>query len=336
MIINDKLYGTFNINEPILIDLLNSKAISRLKGISMGGYYPAYPIIQSEDLNRYHHSIGVFLLLRKFNASIEEQIAGLIHDTSHSAFSHTIDYIKECQNDEEQKTQSGQDDIHENFIKHSDIYEILEKHSFDISYILDDKNFPLKENNTPDICADRIDYSIRTAYAYKAINDEQKDYLINSLRIYNGSFVFKDFNSSQFFAKMFWNMDQEHWSGIKSAVMFTLSGNLFKIAIKNKYLKFADFYELSDFEIIEKIKPHINKDLELKKYYEDLHLTKENFTNNPNDYIRKIFCKLRVVDPYFITPSYELKRVSELDKDFAKQLKSINKFKEYFVSKIEK
>lgn len=37
--------------------------------------------------------MGVMLLIKKLNGSIEEQIAGWIHDISHTAFSHLIDYV---------------------------------------------------------------------------------------------------------------------------------------------------------------------------------------------------------------------------------------------------
>ena len=33
------------------------------------------------------------LLIKKLGGSVEEQIAGLLHDVSHTAFSHVIDYV---------------------------------------------------------------------------------------------------------------------------------------------------------------------------------------------------------------------------------------------------
>ena len=41
----------------------------------------------------------------------------------------------------------------------SEIPNILERYGFNLDYILDDKNFPLKERSLPDLCADRIDYA---------------------------------------------------------------------------------------------------------------------------------------------------------------------------------
>ena len=94
MIINDILYGQAEIDQPVLIELLKAPELQRLQQVGMGGYYPGSPYASGHrDYTRHRHSVGVMLLLRRFNAPLEEQIAGLIHDVSHSAFSHTIDYI---------------------------------------------------------------------------------------------------------------------------------------------------------------------------------------------------------------------------------------------------
>lgn len=83
MQISAPLYGTFEISEPVLVDLINSPELQRLKKISMAGYYPGCPSFCNPDYNRYNHSLGVFMLLRRFKAPLLEQIAGLIHDISH-------------------------------------------------------------------------------------------------------------------------------------------------------------------------------------------------------------------------------------------------------------
>ena len=66
-------------------------------------------------------------------------------------FSHAIDYAFDDK--ESGKHQAFQDNNHEKFVLNSEIPEILEKFGIDIHYILNDKNFPLRENKIPDICA---------------------------------------------------------------------------------------------------------------------------------------------------------------------------------------
>ena len=153
----DRVYGNFEINEPVILELINSKALQRLKEIDQSGYFEPY-VPKGSAYSRFEHSIGVYLLLKMYGSPIEEQIAGLIHDVSHSAFSHCIDYVLDAGS---QKKQNHQDNVFDDFVKKSDIPVILKKHNLDLAYILEDLNFPLKERDLPDLCADRIDYSLK-------------------------------------------------------------------------------------------------------------------------------------------------------------------------------
>ena len=108
----DRVYGEFEITEPVILELINSASLQRLKDVDQAGYRPLWvkPDVDTGeyDHSRFAHSVGVYLLLRKYGVSLEEQIAGLIHDISHSAFSHCIDYIL---NSGSEKKHDHQDNI---------------------------------------------------------------------------------------------------------------------------------------------------------------------------------------------------------------------------------
>ena len=93
MKINDLVYGEEEIGEQVLIELINSSAIQRLKEISQFGLPEEYH--HRKVFSRYAHSVGVLILLRRLGADLDEQIAGLLHDVSHTAFSHVIDWVLE-------------------------------------------------------------------------------------------------------------------------------------------------------------------------------------------------------------------------------------------------
>lgn len=325
--VSDILYGSFAITEQVIPEIIYSPEIQRLKHISSGGYYPAWPVLKREQFNRYYHSLGVFLLLRRFNASLEEQIAGLIHDVSHSAFSHTIDYIKSESNSE--KNHDFQDRIHSSYVKNSSISHILEKYGFNVDYILDDTHFSLKENTLPDICADRIDYCLRQAFDLNFITNSEKQFILDSLCIHKGSFVFNNAKAAIFFADLFYKMDNLQWSGLPSAVMFSLSSKLFKRALALKILVFDDFYRLTDNEIIQKIESNLQDD-ELKYFYTLLQKDISCFKNNPNNYIDRVFCKVRRINPFFVSND-KLYRAAEKDEPLAKKLADNLKYREYFI-----
>ena len=136
----DTVYGEHEISEPVILDLINAASMQRLKKIDQAGFIR--PFRPEDDLvTRFEHSVGVYLLLKIFGASLEEQIAGLLHDVSHSAFSHCIDYTG---SHEAQQKQSHQDDVFEAFVRNSEIPAILDRYGVDTSYILDDCHFPLR------------------------------------------------------------------------------------------------------------------------------------------------------------------------------------------------
>ncbi|MBM3255849.1 MAG: HD domain-containing protein [Candidatus Moranbacteria bacterium] len=91
MIYTDRIYGKIKITEPIILELINCPSIQRLKGIDQAGY--SKPWFSGIPRTRFEHSMGVFILLKKYNACLEEQIAGLIHDASHLTFSHAKDML---------------------------------------------------------------------------------------------------------------------------------------------------------------------------------------------------------------------------------------------------
>jgi len=101
----DRIYGNFEIDEPVILELINSKTFQRLKEIDQAGYFE--PHLPKTAHSRFEHSIGVYLLLKMYSTPIEEQVAGLIHDVSHSAFSHCIDYILDAGSEKEHNHQDN-------------------------------------------------------------------------------------------------------------------------------------------------------------------------------------------------------------------------------------
>ena len=97
MIVLDSIYGE-HIVEGVLEELIVSKPVQRLKGIHQGG--ASYLVNEKWDVTRFDHSIGVMLLIKALGGSLEEQIAGLLHDVSYTAFSHVIDFVLDCKDED--------------------------------------------------------------------------------------------------------------------------------------------------------------------------------------------------------------------------------------------
>lgn len=319
----DRIYGSVKISELVVLELISSPTLQRLRGVDQFGYLSVYFSGTAHD--RFEHSLGVFLLLRKYGALLEEQIAGLIHDVSHAVFSHCVDYVLR---DGSGAKQDHQDNIFEKFVKNSDIPGILSKHGLDIDYILDDKNFPLKEKKLPDLCADRIDYALSDGVVFGELDQKGVKYFLNNLFAENNVWFFNDFESAKRFAEVFLKLNNKYYCGLASAKMFSSVSGCLKHALDRGYLTERDLYT-TDAGVIEKIRNHVGHDEKLKLLFERMN-NRVNSVNDPANYDERVFCKSRAVDPFFKDGS-RLKRVSEVDAGWAATLKQEMKPKEYFI-----
>ena len=150
----DPLWGEIDLREPVLVELAQSAPILRLRGIHQAGAsFYLYP--ERYAATRFEHSLGVLHMLASLGASLEEQVAGLLHDVPHTAFSHTVDIL--FPNDEHNFHEGFQREI----ISNSEIPAILSRYDVPLAAALEPDRYPLLEQPLPDLCADRLDYSLR-------------------------------------------------------------------------------------------------------------------------------------------------------------------------------
>ncbi|MBX7067082.1 MAG: HD domain-containing protein [Parachlamydiales bacterium] len=172
----DTFYGPIEVEEPLVLELIDSPAFQRLKEIHQYGV--SYYTTHKEEYSRYDHSIGVFAVLRLKGASLNEQIAGLLHDVSHTAFSHVGDWIF----GKEHKENDYQTSIHAHFLEESGLAAILNRYEISVDQILPEEElFPALECPLPNLCADRIDYNIQGAYYQGFITYEEGLAILNDL-----------------------------------------------------------------------------------------------------------------------------------------------------------
>ena len=198
MIFEDAIYGSFDINDKVIIELVNSKPVQRLKCVSQH----AAPVEGHTDYTRYEHSIGVMLLLRKFGASLDEQVAGLLHDISHTAFSHVVDWVVLA----DPEMENYQDSMLATFLKRPELRRILSKFEFDVeklSSMEKEGNYPLLERNAPDLCADRLDYTFRDLRHW--FNPDLSD-CSKGLVVMDNEFMFNSRNAARAFGNYYIEM----------------------------------------------------------------------------------------------------------------------------------
>ncbi len=307
LIIKDIVYGEFEITEPVLIELINSKPVQRLKNIWQHGLPKKYYYMPT--FTRYDHSLGVMLLLRKLNVSLEEQIAGLLHDVSHTAFSHVADYFYGTMGKDDY-----QDSILDEFLLQTEIPQILKKYSLNVENILSSEKYTLLDRPVPSLCADRYDYAIREIYMMKSKTDAAN--LTNSLTTKNQEMVFKDYDSANLFSNYFLEFQKTHWGEPGDMYRYLFFANLLKYAIDKKVILETDFRK-DDYYIINKLEN--SKDIFILNALEKVK-TKFKFKIVESEEDHLLVNKFRYVDAKYFDNNRQIKKVSETNLKFKRDL----------------
>lgn len=307
MQINDRVYGKFDINEPVLLELINSQPLQRLKGINQAGASPY--VLPNKTVTRYEHSVGVMLLLKIIGAPLEEQIAGLLHDVPHTAFSHVIDYVFK------NTDHTWHEDFHEKIIRNSEIPDILAKFGFSVDRLMNEHNFPLLERSIPDLCTDRIDYSFRDRLAYLGSGENIKNYLDN-LIVRDLEIIFKRGDWALKFTKDYFEMDYKFWSNPLEVAIFQILADAIRLALDKKLLLEDDLFK-DDQYVYDKLKQFGDQDIDKKlaKLNPQLKIVLDD--NNYDFYSKN---KLRYIDPKFINEDGAIRRVSEVHEEIKQEL----------------
>ena len=304
-ILNDSLYGKHQIDNPILIELLNSNALKRLKKINQLGVPDRY--YHKKGFPRYEHSVGVMLLLQILGADEENQIAGLLHDAPHMAFSHVYDYLdpntiaKENYHDQHAVKILGQ----------SDVPEILSKYGYDFKDILNHDQFPLLKSKNNNLSADRIDYSFREMPANKVPK------FLEDLSILNNQIIFTNQETARKFAEEVLNIQKTHWGASEGTNRYYYFAKALKTAIKLGHITDQDFLQDDD-HVTNKLENINNPEIQSILTA----LKKLDFNNLPEtDLI--LPKKFRHVDPHVLKNNRTIK-LSEIDAEF-KQILDANR-----------
>lgn len=311
MIYQDRIYGEFKIEEPVILELIESRPVQRLKGIAQYGIPDEF--YHLSGFSRFEHSIGVMLLLKKFNAGLEEQVAGLLHDISHTAFSHVFDWISGGSD-----TEDHQDRTHKDFISRSAIVGILGKYNLDIFKISQIEDYKLLEQKVPNLCADRIDYTFRDALWGDPATIQD---CLNNLVNFNGNIVFTDLKAAELFARNYLRCQTEHWGGREAVGRYYYFSQIMKEALAKNILSPEDFYQDDKF-VMGKI--YASHDSNLINSLGGLKNKRLGILNNSGK--KTIIKKFRYTDPIVLQEGQTtiLSNVSLEFKDFLESQRLIN------------
>ncbi|MGW5981818.1 HD domain-containing protein [Bacillus mycoides] len=285
MIISDVIYGEFKVDK-VLEELILSKHVQRLKGVHQAG--ASYLMNEKWNVTRFDHSVGAMLLIKKLGGSVEEQIAGLLHDVSHTAFSHVIDYVFDNENE------SYHEEIFSAVVKNSEIPAILSKHGYNYGDILlDDSKWTLLERSAPELCADRVDYTLRDMYTYGYVSLEEAQNFLEDLIAVNGKMVLQNIEIAEWFTKTYYKEVIDFFMKPINIYGNDMLAKTLKLALHKKIIHPDDFL-LEDHELITKLQ--LCKDQEVDALLRKVHPSIE-VKEDRNEYDLHQKNKVRLIDP---------------------------------------
>lgn len=301
----DALYGEVEISEAVLQDVIASNAMQRLKGVSQHGITALLGI--TPPFSRFEHSIGAMLLVRRLGADINEQVASLLHDVSHTAFSHVIDFVFD-----DHSGQSYHEEKKEEVVARSDIPAVLQRHGLDWRDYLDESSFTLLEQPSPDLCADRLDYFLRDLEFLKLARHEEIQSCLSSLEVKDGKIVADDLDNARWLAYTFIEADRASWSNFREVGLYQLTAEAIKTAHEHSVISEEDIWGTDEslWQKIQSTNVHaVNK------------LVKQltpgtRFIWSDTQPLFKITTKVRSIDPLVCDGSM-VRHLSELDPQFA-------------------
>lgn len=148
-----------------LLELAQTNAMKRLKGISMhcGCNYTKFPVQKSKFYySRFDHSVGTALLVWRFTEDLKQTIAALFHDIATPVFSHVIDFV----NGDYEKQESTEEYTRKFIEESQEVMSILEKYNLTVDDVCDYHKYPIADNDSPKLSADRLEYTLGGMYAY--------------------------------------------------------------------------------------------------------------------------------------------------------------------------
>lgn len=126
------------------------------------------------------HSIGVALIVWHFTHDKKQTLAGLFHDIATPAFKHVIDFMNG-----DYMNQESTEDLTTEIIKNSkEIMSLLKRDEIAVSEIDNYHLYPIADNDTPKLSADRLEYSLSNAlFTYKSLDFDTISKMYNDISI---------------------------------------------------------------------------------------------------------------------------------------------------------
>ena len=244
------------------------------------------------------HSVAVALIVWHFTHDKKQTLSGLFHDIATPVFKHCVDFLNG-----DYMTQESTEDLTTEMIKNSkEIMTLLKRDNIDIAEVDNYHHYPIADNDTPKLSADRLEYSLSNAlFTYKLLDLEAIKEIYNDIEIQENEekefeLGFKTKKIARSFVKVtsilsvIYREDRTRYS------MQFIADILKKLNEENKISK-KDLYEMKESEVINIIES--SKYKEIFNMWRKAKKVKVSNEKPKNIYYVHHGAKIRYIDPIF-------------------------------------
>lgn len=146
-----------------LLEYIDTPEMERISKISMScgtDYSKCFNI--KYWYSNLDHSVGVALIIWNFTHDKKQTLAGLFHDIATPVFKHCIDFM----NGDSENQESTEERTTEIIKNSKEIMTLLNRDNIKLEEVDDYKIYPIADNNTPKLSADRFEYTFSSGLTF--------------------------------------------------------------------------------------------------------------------------------------------------------------------------
>lgn len=146
--------------------------MQRLKDVGMhcGCEYTSFPMfVGLDNYSRYKHSVGCALIVWHFTQDRRQTIAALLHDIATPTFAHVVDFL----NGDHLKQESTENGTVNIIASSPEIMTRLKEWNIELEEVADYHVYPIADNNSPKLSADRLEYTLSNLVNYRITPTEK-------------------------------------------------------------------------------------------------------------------------------------------------------------------
>ncbi len=146
--------------------------MQRLKDVGMhcGCEYTSFPMfVGLDNYSRYKHSVGCALIVWHFTQDRRQTIAALLHDIATPTFAHVVDFL----NGDHLKQESTENGTVNIIASSPEIMTRLKEWNIELEEVADYHVYPIADNDSPKLSADRLEYTLSNLVNYRITPTEK-------------------------------------------------------------------------------------------------------------------------------------------------------------------